>query len=395
MHLAAINGTENFYKQTGIGARRRVAGRTGGDQRGPRGRRAGHGGRRPRRCYQTPAVVPTPETVPLMLPDSLNPRYSYGGSKIVSELIAFNYGQDHYRQVQGFPAAQRVWAEHGLGSTSSRSSSCGALAAQDAGDGAFPIQGDGTETRSFCYVDDIVEGILTMYEKGGHREVYHIGSDEEVSDPRPGRRPSARSSASTWTSEPGELQAGGTKRRCPDISKMRALGLVARGRLSKTASSAPWRGAASTATTSPPTRRPDVALRSPGLRLPPGEKSKDPRALEHAPGQRQADPDQVGRIALDAVDEPAAETVEGERSCHPQWFAAGRDRPPRLHRLVCRNGLWCKPNRDSHRCTHGPVAQPRYAGPVYNSPRSGHFHCRPCGARRFGISGACHVVRRR
>ncbi len=29
-----------------------------------------------------------------------------------------------------------------------------ALACQDAGDPAFPIQGDGSETRSFCYVDD-------------------------------------------------------------------------------------------------------------------------------------------------------------------------------------------------------------------------------------------------
>ena len=52
--------------------------------------------------YQTPAVVPTPETIPLMLPDSLNPRYSYGGSKIVTELIAFNYAKEHYRKVQVF-----------------------------------------------------------------------------------------------------------------------------------------------------------------------------------------------------------------------------------------------------------------------------------------------------
>ena len=37
--------------------------------------------------HQTAAVVPTPEAVALTLPDSLNPRYSYGGSKIVSELI--------------------------------------------------------------------------------------------------------------------------------------------------------------------------------------------------------------------------------------------------------------------------------------------------------------------
>jgi UDP-glucose 4-epimerase len=98
-----------------------------------------------------------------------------------------------------------------------------ALAAQDAGDGAFPIQGDGTETRSFCYVDDIVEGILTMYEKGGHREVYHIGSDEEISI----RDLAARIGKIVGVDldiRPGEIQSGGTPRRCADIGKMRALG---------------------------------------------------------------------------------------------------------------------------------------------------------------------------
>ncbi len=41
MHLAAINGTENFYKQPGTRARRRVAWwRARGGQRGPRRRRA-------------------------------------------------------------------------------------------------------------------------------------------------------------------------------------------------------------------------------------------------------------------------------------------------------------------------------------------------------------------
>ena len=39
-------------------------------------------------AYQVPTVVPTPETVPLSVPDPLNPRYSYGGGKIISELMA-------------------------------------------------------------------------------------------------------------------------------------------------------------------------------------------------------------------------------------------------------------------------------------------------------------------
>jgi UDP-glucose 4-epimerase len=222
MHLAAINGTENFYKRPelvlDIGLRGALAVVNAGREVGVPDMVVASTAE----VYQTPALVPTPETIPLMLPDSLNPRYSYGGSKIVSELIAFNYGQDHYRQVQVFRPHNVFGPNMGWKHVEPQFI-MRALAAKDAGDGAFPIQGDGTETRSFCYVDDIVEGILTMYEKGGHREVYHIGSDEEVSV----RDLAARIGKIVGIDldiQPGEVQAGGTPRRCPDITKMRALG---------------------------------------------------------------------------------------------------------------------------------------------------------------------------
>ena len=38
--------------------------------------------------YHEPAVVPTDETVPLCIPDPLNPRYSYAAGKLISEIIA-------------------------------------------------------------------------------------------------------------------------------------------------------------------------------------------------------------------------------------------------------------------------------------------------------------------
>jgi nucleoside-diphosphate-sugar epimerase len=222
MHLAAINGTENFYTRPelvlDVGLRGALAVVNAGREVGVPDLVVASTAE----VYQTPALVPTPETIPLMLPDSLNPRYSYGGSKIVSELIAFNYGQDHYRQVQVFRPHNVFGPNMGWKHVEPQFI-LRALAAQDAGYGAFPIQGDGTETRSFCYVDDIVEGILTMYEKGGHREVYHIGSDEEVSI----RDLAARIGKIVGIDldiQPGELQAGGTPRRCPDITKMRALG---------------------------------------------------------------------------------------------------------------------------------------------------------------------------
>lgn len=222
MHLAAINGTENFYTQPELvldvgmlGALAVVnAGRVAGVPDLVVASTA--------EVYQTPAVIPTPETIPLMLPDSLNPRYSYGGGKIVSELIAFNYGQDHYRQVQVFRPHNVFGPNMGWKHVEPQFI-LRALECQDAGNPAFPIQGDGTETRSFCYVDDVVEGILRMYADGGHREIYHIGSDVEISI----RDLASRIGKIVGVDldiQPGASPAGGTKRRCPDISKMRALG---------------------------------------------------------------------------------------------------------------------------------------------------------------------------
>ena len=222
MHLAAINGTENFYKQPelvlDVGLRGALAVVNAGRAVGVPDLVVASTAE----VYQTPSVIPTPEDVPLMLPDSLNPRYSYGGGKIVSELIAFNYGQDHYRQVQVFRPHNVFGPNMGWKHVEPQFITR-ALAAQAAGDPTFPIQGDGTETRSFCYVDDIVEGILTMYEKGGHREVYHIGSDEEITI-RDLAAKIGKIVGIDLDIRAGELQAGGTKRRCPDISKMRALG---------------------------------------------------------------------------------------------------------------------------------------------------------------------------
>src|SRR3989338_4775797 len=43
--------------------------------------------------YQTPKKVPTDESAQLIVPDPMNPRYSYGGGKIISELMAINYGR--------------------------------------------------------------------------------------------------------------------------------------------------------------------------------------------------------------------------------------------------------------------------------------------------------------
>ena len=44
--------------------------------------------------YQTPNKIPTKENEMLKIPDVLNPRYSYGGGKILTELMGINYGRN-------------------------------------------------------------------------------------------------------------------------------------------------------------------------------------------------------------------------------------------------------------------------------------------------------------
>ena len=221
-HLAAINGTENFYTRPELVLDVGLRGALAVVEACQRANVPDLVVASSAEVYQEPPGVPTDESVPLMLPDSLNPRYSYGGSKIVSELIAFNYGQDHFRKVQVFRPhnvyGPNMGWKHVVPQFILR-----ALEAKDKADPRFEIQSDGTETRAFAYVDDVVDGIIRMHAYGAHREVYHIGNDQEVSI-RELVNLTADVVGTPLKLEAGQAAAGGTPRRCPDISKMRALG---------------------------------------------------------------------------------------------------------------------------------------------------------------------------
>jgi nucleoside-diphosphate-sugar epimerase len=43
------------------------------------------------------------------------------------------------------------------------------------------IKGSGKNTRTYCFVDDLIEGLVLVMEKGSDGEVYNLGSTKEVS----------------------------------------------------------------------------------------------------------------------------------------------------------------------------------------------------------------------
>lgn len=176
--------------------------------------------------YQTPPLIPTPETVPLIVPDPLEARYSYGGGKIISELLTINYGRQDFSQVRivrphnvygpdmGFEHVipQFVRRLHELSPTVAGTDSL-----------PFPIQGTGKETRSFIFIDDFIRGVHLVLDHGKHLEIYHVGSETEssISDVA---HCVARSMGIPIQVQAGDLLPGSTLRRCPDITKVKQLG---------------------------------------------------------------------------------------------------------------------------------------------------------------------------
>ena len=49
--------------------------------------------------YQTPSKIPTDENESLKIPDIFNPRYSYGGGKILTELMGIHYGKKYFKKL--------------------------------------------------------------------------------------------------------------------------------------------------------------------------------------------------------------------------------------------------------------------------------------------------------
>ena len=184
--------------------------------------------------YQTPSHIPTNETVSLSIPDPFNPRYSYGGAKIISELLTIHYGRKYFDHViiirpHNVYGPQMGW-EHVIPQFIVRMKElCKNNISKKV---ELPIQGSGNQTRSFIYIDDFIEGTMHAMEKGEQLEIYHIGTMEEVSIFR-----IAQEVGKYFKKEaqviPGDPAKGETLRRCPDISKLKKLGFHPKTSLSE------------------------------------------------------------------------------------------------------------------------------------------------------------------
>ncbi|MBN23401.1 MAG: NAD-dependent dehydratase [Bdellovibrionaceae bacterium] len=225
IHMAYINGTELFYKipdkiiDVAVRGMLTVmdAGRSCGVSKFVLASSS--------EVYQTPALVPTPEEVSLIIPDILNPRYSYGGGKIVCELLAMHLATTYFEKTLIFRphnvyGPDMGW-EHVLPQFAMRAQDL--MSESNAEMIDFQIQGDGKQTRAFIHIDDFTRGLIQVIEKGENKGIYHIGNPEELSIldvvEELGKVVKRK-----FNVVAGEEPKGATPRRCPDISKLKALG---------------------------------------------------------------------------------------------------------------------------------------------------------------------------
>lgn len=222
-HLAAINGTKNFYSKPDLVLEVAVKGMVNVLD----ACRIHHVGNlvvmSSSEVYQTPPRIPSHERVPLCIPDPLNPRYSYGAGKILTEMMAIHCTK-HFERVC-IVRPHNVYGpsmgyDHVIPEFILRMK---ALCESSPGTIRFPIQGTGTETRAFVYISDMVDGFRRVIDKGEHLGIYHIGTDDEITIAGLVKEIAGHFERQVEV-VPGELTAGSTLRRCPDITKSKALG---------------------------------------------------------------------------------------------------------------------------------------------------------------------------
>ena len=175
--------------------------------------------------YQTPLVIPTPETVPLVIPDILNPRYSYGGAKIASELILVDY-------CSSFLDNWRIIRPHNVyGPNMGEEHVVPALIKKiRLSDEHLEVQGNGKQVRSFCFIDDFIAAFRIVMSDSQKNQIYHLGTNEEVTILELAQL-LIELMEKKLVLKFGKANEGETLRRCPDISKILEMGFVPRTQL--------------------------------------------------------------------------------------------------------------------------------------------------------------------
>ena len=177
--------------------------------------------------YQNAFKIPTDEKEMLKIPNIHNPRYSYGGGKIISELYGIHFAKKYFKKFIIFRPhnvyGKDMGNEHVIPEFINRLRK---LKKKN----KFLIYGTGKEVRAFTHIHDFISGFDKIFTKGKNNEIYNIGTTEMVTIAK-----LAKITASILSKKikfkKNKLLKGSPSIRCPDINKIKKLGYKQKIRL--------------------------------------------------------------------------------------------------------------------------------------------------------------------
>ena len=124
-------------------------------------------------CYGIPDVIPTPETA------NIKPEYPYALTKHLGEQYVLHWGRLYKLPVLSL----RLFNVYGPRSRTSGAYGAvfGVFLAQKLHNKPFTVVGDGTQTRDFTFVTDVVNALVMAAESGLSNDVLNVGSGNTYS----------------------------------------------------------------------------------------------------------------------------------------------------------------------------------------------------------------------
>jgi nucleoside-diphosphate-sugar epimerase len=224
-HLAYINGTVNFYRHprdvmdVGINGTVNLINQI--NKKGKKVKKFIYASSS--EVYQQIEKIPTNENTALRVPDIKNPRFTYGGSKILGEQLTWFYLNSKIKKIifrpHNFYGANmgynhiipEIFKKIYLKSKKLSKKKI-----------SLKIEGTGNETRSFCYIDDAIDAILKC-ETVNKSDIFNIGNNDEIKIIDLVKKILSILNLRAKITK-GPLKKGSVLRRCPDIKKISKIG---------------------------------------------------------------------------------------------------------------------------------------------------------------------------
>ena len=148
----------------------------------------------------------------------IGPRSCYDEGKRVAESLCINYHQEHGLEVRII----RIFNTYGPRMDPDDGRVISNFITQALRNEPLTVYGDGLQTRSFCYRDDLIEGMMRLMDQDTEIGPINIGNPGEYTMLQLAEE-IIKATGSKSVLQHLDLPKDDPKQRCPDITKAKAL----------------------------------------------------------------------------------------------------------------------------------------------------------------------------